>query len=65
MLHVVFMILVLNIKTLNYPILTGLDPILPPQTSKTTETKEKINEGAEPQHDQLKLITDDKKEPVE
>ena len=62
--HVVFKILVLIIKTLNYPILTGLDPILPPQTSKTTAAKEKINERAEPQQDQPKLITDDKKEPV-
>ena len=60
MLHVFFKIIILNIKMLNYPILTGL----PPQTSKTTATKETFTENVECQQEQLKLLADDEEVPV-
>ena len=43
-----------------------LGPQLPPQTSKTTATKETFTENAaEPQQDQLELLTDDEEVKVE
>ena len=38
---------------------------LPPQTSKTTATKETFTENAEPQQNQLDLITEDEEVPLE
>ena len=40
--------------------LNRLRPQLPPQTSKTTATKEIFTENVDPQQGQLKLLTDDK-----
>ena len=51
-----------NIKHKNAQLsyLHRLRPQLPPQTSKTTATKETFTENAaEPQQDQLELLTDD------
>ena len=43
-----------------------LRPQLPPQTSKTTATKETFTENtAEPKQEQLELLTDDEEEKVE
>ena len=39
--------------------LNRLRPQLPPQTSKTTATKETFTENVDPQQEQLKLLTDD------
>ena len=44
--------------------LNRLRPLLLPQTSETTATKETFTEHAEPQDKQLKMITDDEEEPV-
>ena len=46
--------------------LNRLRPQLPPQTSKTTATKEIFTENAaEPQQEQLELLTDDEEVKVE
>ena len=45
--------------------LNRLRPQLPPQTSKTTATKETFTDNVEPQQEQLKLLTDDEEVPVE
>ena len=45
--------------------LNRLRPQLPPQTEKTTATKETFTENVEPQQEQLKLLTDDEEVPVE
>ena len=56
-----------NIKHKNAQLsyLNRLRPQLPPQASKTTATKETFTENVEPQQEQLKLLTDDEKVPVE
>ena len=38
-------------------------PQLPPQIGKTTATKETFTENAEPQQEQLELLTDDEEVP--
>ena len=48
---------------LSYP--NRLRSQLPPQTSKTTATKETFTEKIEPQQEQLKLLTDNEEVPVE
>ena len=45
--------------------LNRLRPQLPPQTSKTTATKETFTDNVEPQQEQLKLLTDNEEVPVE
>ena len=45
--------------------LNRLRPQLPPQTSKTTATKETFTDNVEPQQEQLKQLTDDEEVPVE
>ena len=56
-----------NIKHKNAQLsyLNRLRPQLPPQTSKTTATKETFTDNVEPQQEQLKLLTDDEEVPVE
>ena len=61
---------VLHDNNINYKIaqlsyLNRLRPQLPPQTSKTTATKETFTENVEHQQEQLKLLTDDEEVPVE
>ena len=45
--------------------LIRLRPQLPPQTSKTTATKETFTEKVEPQQEQLRLLTDNEEVPIE
>ena len=45
--------------------LNPLRPQLPPQTSETTAKKETVTENAEPQQEQLELLTDDGEVTVE
>ena len=45
--------------------LSRLRSQLPPQTSKTTATKEPFTENVEPQKEHLKLLTDNEEKPVE
>ena len=64
MLHVFFKIIALNVKTLNYPTLTGFDPFYHLKLVRPNATKEKFTENAEPHQEQLELLTDAEKVPV-
>ena len=65
MLHVLLTIILVYKKNAQLSYLNRLRPQLPPQTSKTTATKETFTENAEPQQKQLDLITEDEEVPLE
>ena len=53
------MILLVKIKNLNYPTLTGLDPFYLLKLVRLLQRKEPFTENAALQQEQIKLSTDD------
>ena len=53
------MILLLKIKNLNYPTLTGLDPFYLLKLVRLLQRKEPFTENSALQQEQIKLSTDD------